>query len=116
MSKLHTPKTPPTVLAPVAPEIERYLHQLTDPRSDDPVLLEMEQRARENQFPIVGRLVGVFLKQMAVMIGAGRIFEFGSGYGYSAWWFAQAAGESGEVFCTDGDGENRQLAEDYLGR
>ncbi len=116
MSKLHTPRTPPTVLAPVAPEIENYLHQLTDPRTDDPVLLEMEQRARENAFPIVGRLVGVFLKQMAAMIGTRRVFEFGSGYGYSAWWFARAVGESGEVFCTDGDGKNRKLAEEYLSR
>jgi len=116
MNKLHTPRTPPTILAPVAPEIERYLHQLTDPRTDDPVLREMEQRARENEFPIVGRLVGVFLKQLAAMIGARRVFEFGSGYGYSAFWFAQAVGASGEVYCTDGDAENQVLAEDYLGR
>ncbi len=116
MGNLHTPRTPPTVLAPVAPEIETYLHQLTGSRTDDPILKEMEQRASENEFPIMGRLVGVFLKQMAAMIGAKRIFEFGSGYGYSAWWFAQAVGESGEVICTDGDAENQSLAEDYLKR
>lgn len=116
MSKLHSPRTPPTVLAPVAPEIERYLHRLTDPHTEDPILLDMELRARENEFPIVGRLVGVFLKQLASMIGAKRIFEFGSGYGYSAWWFAQAAGPSGEVYCTDGDSSNHHLAEDYLSR
>ncbi len=116
MSELHIPRTPPTVLAPVAPEIERYLHRLTRPRTDDPVLLEMERRAEEHEFPIVGRLVGVFLRQMALMTGAKRVFEFGSGYGYSAFWFAQSVGESGEVYCTDGDKTNRDLAEGYLER
>lgn len=117
MSDLQTPQTPPTVLAPVAPEIERYLRSLLPDRYvHDPVLQVMEQRAEDHNFPIVGPLVGVFLKQMAALVGARRIFEFGSGYGYSAWWFAQALGPEGEVICTDGDPSNRDLAEDYLSR
>lgn len=117
MSQLQNPSRSPTVLAPVAPEIERYLKALTEPVTFDPVLSEMEARALENNFPIVGRLVGAFLKQMAAMIGARRVFEFGSGYGYSAWWFAQAVGPGqGEVYCTDGSQANRDLAEDYLRR
>ncbi|HEB77849.1 MAG TPA: O-methyltransferase [Methylothermaceae bacterium] len=116
MTDLHKPRVSPTVLAPVAPEIEGYLHRLSDPRHDHPVLREMEQRAMENDFPIVGRLVGAFLKQLASMIGARRVFEFGSGYGYSAWWFAQAVSDAGMVVCSDADPANRDLAEDYLGR
>ena len=74
----------------------------------------MEKVAKQNNFPIVGRLVGVFLETLARMIDARRIFEFGSGYGYSAYWFAKAAGEGGRVICTDGDPHNKEKAEQYL--
>lgn len=117
MNQLQNPRVPPTVLVPVTPAIERYLSDLVEPRTDDPILKAMEARAKEHDFPIVGRLVGMFLKQMAMLIGARRIFEFGSGYGYSAWWFAQAVDPAkGKVYCTDGSQANRALAEDYLGR
>lgn len=116
MNHLQDPSVSPTVLAPVTPEIERYLYRLLESRTANPILEAMESRAKERAFPIVGRLVGMFLKQMALLIGARRVFEFGSGYGYSAWWFAQAVGPQGEVFCTDGRSENRDLAEGYLSR
>ena len=50
-------------------------------RTDHPVLAEMEAVAEKNNFPIVGRLVGVFLQTLAKTVGAENIFEFGSGYG-----------------------------------
>lgn len=116
MNHRQHPQIPPTVLAPVVPEIEHYLSNLVAPRTDDPVLKAMEARAEECGFPIVGRLVGKFLHQMALLIGARRVFEFGSGYGYSAFWFAQAVGPEGEVICTDTDPANRDLAKGYLHR
>jgi predicted O-methyltransferase YrrM len=103
----------PAVLVPVNPEIERYMLSLVG-RTDHPVLADMEKVAKQNNFPIVGRLVGVFLETLAKSIDARRIFEFGSGYGYSAYWFAKAAGEGGRVICTDGDLHNREKAEQYL--
>jgi predicted O-methyltransferase YrrM len=42
--------------------------------------------------------------------------ELGSGYGYSAYWFARAVGPDGAVVCTDGAPDNAALAEQYLGR
>ena len=39
-------------------------------------------------------------------VGARRVMELGSGYGYSAYWFARAVGPDGEVVCTDGDPDN----------
>ena len=48
------------------------------------------------------------------MINARRIFEFGSGYGYSAYWFARAVGEGGQVICTDGNPRNLEPAKQYL--
>lgn len=96
-------------------DVERYMRSLQD-RHDEPVLLEMEKEATERGFPIVGRLVGVTVELLARGVGARRIFELGSGYGYSAYWFARAVGESGEVHCTDGDPQNEWKAADYLGR
>ncbi|HEX3207342.1 MAG TPA: hypothetical protein VHQ68_13995, partial [Propionibacteriaceae bacterium] len=55
-----------------------------------------------------------FLELAARAVGARRVMELGSGYGYSAYWFAWAVGPDGEVVCTDGDPENARLAEDYL--
>jgi predicted O-methyltransferase YrrM len=42
--------------------------------------------------------------------------ELGSGYGYSAYWFARAVGAGGAVVCTDGDPGNAELAEGYLSK
>lgn len=70
-----------------------YMHQLLPPRA--PELLMMEQYAREVNFPIVGPLAGQFCYQLARIMKARRIFEMGSGYGYSTAWFARAVKENG---------------------
>src|SRR5947208_3500703 len=85
-------------------------------RHDEPVLLEMEKEAEEKNFPIINRLCGVTIEVLARGIGAKRVFELGSGYGYSAYWFSRAVGPDGEIHCTDGDPENEKKALDYLGR
>jgi caffeoyl-CoA O-methyltransferase len=99
----------------VDPRVEEYMRSLLE-RYDDPVLLEMERVAAERDFPIVNRIVGVTLEALARSIGAQRVFELGSGYGYSAYWFARAVGPNGEVYLTDGDPENEKKALHYLGR
>jgi caffeoyl-CoA O-methyltransferase len=97
------------------PAVERYLTSLAA-TDDEDVLVEMEQYARERRFPIVGRLCGRFLEVMARSVNAKRIFEMGSGYGYSAYWFSRATGPDGEIHLTDLDPENEKRALDYLGR
>jgi len=99
----------------VNPKIEEYMRGLLS-RYDEPVLLEMEAEAERSGFPIINRLVGVTVELLARSVGAGRVFELGSGYGYSAYWFCRAVGPLGEVHCTDGDPENEKKALDYLGR
>lgn len=93
-----------------------YLTDLSAPGLHDQVLAEMETRAAEHGFPIIGRAAGRFIETAARMIGARRVCELGSGYGYSAWWFARAVGEDGEIVCTDGSADNAALAEGYLRR
>ena len=99
----------------VNPQVEEYMGSLLA-RHDEPVLLEMEAEGRERGFPIIGRLCGVALELHARAVGARRVFELGSGFGYSAYWFCRAVGPGGEVHGTDGDPANEPKALDYLGR
>ena len=98
----------------VDPRIEEYLRRLYD--DGDPVRHEMEELARQRGFPIVGPLVGRHLALLTRAIGARRVFELGSGYGYSALFFARAVGEGGEVHCTELSEDNVRLAEGFLRR
>jgi predicted O-methyltransferase YrrM len=99
----------------VHPAVQAYLFDLHR-RADEPVLLDMEAQAEARSFPIVGRLVGAFLEVLALSIRARTVFEFGSGYGYSAYWFSRAVGPGGRVTCTDGKEANAQQAQAYLER
>jgi caffeoyl-CoA O-methyltransferase len=99
----------------VHPAIEGYMQTLTA-QDNEPVLLEMESLAEERGFPIIGRLCGRLLELLALSIRARRIFEMGSGYGYSAYWFSRATGPGGEIHLSDGDADNEGRALDYLGR
>jgi predicted O-methyltransferase YrrM len=94
--------------------IMEYLRRLYD--DGDPVRTEMETLGRERNFPIVGPLVGRHLILLTLAIGARRVFELGSGYGYSALHFARAVGEGGAVHCTELDEGNVRLAEGFLTR
>src|SRR5215203_5415377 len=94
--------------------VESYLTELAKTEHEEPVLVEMETQAAEHGFPIVGRATGRLLELAARAVGARRVIELGSGYGYSAYLFARAVGPDGEVVCTDGDPENARLAEEYL--
>lgn len=98
----------------VHPEVERYMRELIGGEHD--IASEMEKLADERDFPIVNRTVGVTLELLARSIGAKRVLEMGSGYGYSAYWFARGVGEGGEVHMTEGDPDNQGLALDYLER
>jgi predicted O-methyltransferase YrrM len=99
----------------VDPRFDAYMRSRLA-RYDEPVLLEMEAEAEHRGFPAVSRNVGVTLELLARSIGARRVFELGSGFGYSAYWFARAVGPEGEVHCTDGDAANAESGRAYLVR
>lgn len=99
----------------VSPAVAAYMREL-QVRHDEPVLLEMEAHAREHDFPIIDRLCGVMLEVLARSVGARRVVELGSGYGYSGYWFSRAIGPDGELHLTDGDEANAAMAGGYLGR
>ena len=98
----------------VNPEVESYLNDLGRPT--DPVIVEMERLGRERGFPIIGPQVGRICELLARSIGARAVFEMGSGFGYSTWWFARAVGEGGRVIHTDGSADLSAEARGHLGR
>src|SRR5881397_3967717 len=98
----------------VNPAIEEYLRRLASPGDEVPG--EMERLAERRRFPIVGPLVGQLLFLLARSIGARDIFECGSGFGYSAYWFARALAPGGRVILTEGSAENCASARGFLGR
>jgi predicted O-methyltransferase YrrM len=77
----------------IAKQVQRYLDELVPPRA--PELIAMEAYAREKDFPIIGPACGHLCYQLARTIGARRVFEMGSGYGYSTAFFARAVQEQG---------------------
>ena len=96
------------------PGIDEYLLRVTPDRPA--VMQEMEAYAAQHHFPIVGPLVGRFLYQAAKMVEARRVIEFGSGFGYSAYWFALAMGRHAKITMIDGSEENRERAMSYFER
>jgi caffeoyl-CoA O-methyltransferase len=77
----------------IAPEISRYLDDLVPERPAE--MRKMEQIAESTNFPIIGPASGNLCYLIARLIGARRVFELGSGYGYSTAWFARAVRENG---------------------
>ena len=94
--------------------VDQYVTNLMPDRGE--VLTEMEQIAKEQSISIIGPLVGRLLYQMAVMIGARRVFEMGSAIGYSTIWLARAVGPEGEVYYSDGSESNAARARTFLER
>lgn len=81
-----------------------------------PVLAEMEEYGEERGFPTIGPAVGRFLAVAAAMVDARRIFEFGSGFGYSAAWFTTVLPPEAEIYLTDYDSENLDRATRFIDR
>ena len=99
----------------VDPLIDDYLTRLAG--SPDPVEAEMRRYADERDgFPIVGQTVGTLLAQYALVAKARRIFEVGSGFGYSAFWFARVLEPGSTVTLTDFDRENLDRARAWLAK
>ena len=82
----------------------------------DEIVVEMDAKAETEGFPTVGPAVGGWLRFLAGLVDARRIFEFGSGFGYSAYWFAGALPDDGEVVLTEIDADELEEAREFLER
>lgn len=98
----------------VDPGIEAYLHKLQG--APDATLRAMQASGEQRGFPIIGPLVGRLCEQLARGVGARRVFELGSGFGYSTAWFARAVGPRGRVIHTETSAALQAEARDWLGK
>ncbi|MFT4923790.1 MAG: membrane complex biogenesis BtpA family protein [Haloarculaceae archaeon] len=114
-SGLRRPRVPESMGDETVSETVTALAGEVGPTPDD-ILVEMDERADDEQFPTVGPTVGGWLALLARMVDARRVFEFGSGFGYSAYWFARALPEDGEVVLTEIDEDELDAAREYFQR
>jgi predicted O-methyltransferase YrrM len=84
--------------------------------SPDEIIAEMDERADREGFPTVGPTVGGWLAVLARTVDARRVFEFGSGFGYSAYWFARELPADGEIVLTEIDADELDAAREYFDR
>lgn len=92
--------------------IQRYIRATGASHSE--IQEEMAAYADENGFPIIGPDAGAVLRLLARLTDADTVFEFGSGYGYSASWFL--AGGADEVVLTEIDEDELDMARSFLAR
>ncbi|WP_336339615.1 O-methyltransferase [Haloarcula brevis] len=97
------------------PAITEQFARTIAPESD-PVIEEMDAKADLEGFPTVGPAVGGWLRLVARMVDADRVFEFGSGFGYSAYWMAPAVGDDGQLVLTEVDADELDEAREFLDR
>jgi predicted O-methyltransferase YrrM len=100
---------------PLVSETVDWLARTIGPEPDE-TIAEMDAFAAEADFPTVGPAVGGWLALLARAADAERAFEFGSGYGYSAYWVARELPADGEVVLTEIDREELDMAESYFER
>ncbi len=96
------------------PKIYEYLEKTLPEETE--ILREMGDYGRAQGFPIIGVQPGRMLHFLARAIGAKNVLELGSGFGYSAMWFALAVGDGGKVIMTEGKQSNQDRARDYFSR
>lgn len=100
---------------PPLPEVAEQFARTLAPASDA-IIDEMEAKADREEFPTVGPAVGGWLRLVARMVDADRVFEFGSGFGYSAYWMAPAVSDDGQIVLTEIDADELEDAREFLDR
>ena len=97
------------------PEVTEQFARSLSPDPDE-VIAEMDGKADREGFPTVGPAVGGWLRLLARLVDAERVFEFGSGFGYSAYWMAPAIPADGEIVLTESDADELDEARAFLDR
>jgi predicted O-methyltransferase YrrM len=97
------------------PDVTEQFARTLSPDPDE-IIAEMDEKADREGFPTVGPAVGGWLRMLARMVDAERVFEFGSGFGYSAYWMAPALPANGQIVLTEVDADELDEAREFLDR
>ena len=100
------------MLSLIPENLNRYIEKQYQEK--DGVLSEMESYGEKLHFPFVGPQVGHLLFILTQLLKPKRIFEMGSGYGYSAYWFAKALPPGGKVYQTDDSQKNSSKSLEFF--
>ncbi len=82
-------------------DVGRYIDELLG--SPDPLAAKLSEHAQLRDFPLIGHTSGNWLELLTRSIQGKRVFEFGSGFGFSAFYFARAVGNAGAVIGAEHD-------------
>ena len=85
----------------LTPAVDTYVDGLLGAPS--PLADRLAQHAQSRDFPLIGHTSGNWLELLTRAIAGKRVFEFGSGFGFSAHYFARAVGPEGEVIGAEHD-------------
>ena len=96
------------------PAIHEYLEKVRPP--SDEVLRAMEALAKKRDFPCLGAQCARILCALVKISGATRVFELGSGFGYTMYWMAKAMDGGGMVIGTDKSAQNVKDARRFFRR
>ena len=80
------------------------------------LLLELEQRGKRDEIPIVDRASGRLLSTLVHAMQANRILELGTAYGFSTLWMALALPALGHIWTIDPSIERTEIARGYFDR
>lgn len=94
------------------PEVDSIVEYAAGQSS--PLHERMTDAGRDRGFPIIGPSAGATLSLLAAAVEARRVFEFGSGFGYSAAWFLDALPADGSIVLTDFEESNLESAREFL--
>jgi predicted O-methyltransferase YrrM len=97
---------------PISDSVESFA-TLIGP-TPEPTLQRMQEKADRTGFPTVGAAVGGWLRFLAQTVNAEHVFEFGSGFGFSAVWFAGALPDHGRIILTERDEKRLEEARGFL--
>ena len=99
-------------MASIPDQIREFLRSTATPPT--PLQRQMAEHADRNGFPIVGPTVGNLLALLAAVGKADSVFEFGSGFGYSASWFLRGMPTDGRIVLTERDADELELARSFF--
>jgi predicted O-methyltransferase YrrM len=85
-------------------------------REPHPLLLELEQHARHEDFPLIARETGRLLSTLVHAMQANRVLEIGTGFGYATLWIALALPPAGRLWTAEPNIERSDVARKYISR
>lgn len=96
----------------ICPEQQAYLESIR--REEDPLILEMEQYAKEHRVPVLDWKSVEFLEQLILIYRPKRVLEIGTAIAYSSIHIARRLRKKGRLFTIEHSADNLKLAEENI--